>query len=353
MPSSRWCITGLQTNTVSTIWRASIPPRRQTHRQLVQRRAHGLRHLDRAARVHHGVGDPAHQVLAEADLRVHDARGRQHRPVPEVRQMRGDGGRPHVDGQPVEPPLPEPRPDVDQPVMRVAVPLVDHHRDRPVPLAQHGLERLEHRQRRLHPLDLPLVAERGLQPFEIARGLVHVGLGHLDVVEPRGRVHDDGAGVHGLADDLLVHLALGRHVDHHVALDRRLAAEAAPLEHAALGLVALLDRVPGVQRAFGDRHAVLGELAVARRHLALGADAAPAADRIEIDAQLPRRREDRRSGRKAPALSGWREDHKMVAVICPASVAAGVTPFRGFPPASARKRRRLASKRPGRAGGSP
>jgi hypothetical protein len=36
--------------------------------ELVQRRAHGLRHLHRAARVHHRVGDPAHQVLAEADL---------------------------------------------------------------------------------------------------------------------------------------------------------------------------------------------------------------------------------------------------------------------------------------------
>ncbi len=42
-------------------------------RQIVDRLANGLGHRLAAVRVHHDVGDPAHQVLAEADLRVRGA----------------------------------------------------------------------------------------------------------------------------------------------------------------------------------------------------------------------------------------------------------------------------------------
>jgi hypothetical protein len=47
--------------------------RRHGRGQIGQGSAHGGRHLPVAAGIHHGVGDPAHQVLAEADLRVHQA----------------------------------------------------------------------------------------------------------------------------------------------------------------------------------------------------------------------------------------------------------------------------------------
>ena len=54
----------------------ATPASRATSRgQVVERGAHGRGHLLRAARVHHRIGDPAHQVLAEADLRVHRAAG--------------------------------------------------------------------------------------------------------------------------------------------------------------------------------------------------------------------------------------------------------------------------------------
>ncbi len=43
----------------------------------VQRLADGGGHFLLAARIHHDVGDAAHQVFAETDLRVHDA-GRSH-----------------------------------------------------------------------------------------------------------------------------------------------------------------------------------------------------------------------------------------------------------------------------------
>mmetsp|Transcript_23292 Transcript_23292/g.40284 ORF Transcript_23292/g.40284 Transcript_23292/m.40284 type:complete len:292 (+) Transcript_23292:3707-4582(+) len=49
-------------------------------------------HLSRAAGVHHAVTHPAHQVLAKADLRVHDARGGDHLSRNQVAQMGGDGG---------------------------------------------------------------------------------------------------------------------------------------------------------------------------------------------------------------------------------------------------------------------
>ena len=49
------------------------------------------------ARVHHHVGHAAHQVLAEADLRVHRAGRRQHLAARQVAQVPGDGRRAHVE----------------------------------------------------------------------------------------------------------------------------------------------------------------------------------------------------------------------------------------------------------------
>ena len=43
------------------------------HRQIIERSAHGLCHLPVAARVHHGVADPAHQIFAKTDLGIHQA----------------------------------------------------------------------------------------------------------------------------------------------------------------------------------------------------------------------------------------------------------------------------------------
>ena len=58
-------------------------------------------------------------------------------------------------------------------------------------------------------------------------GIGQVGLAHLDVVQAHDRIDLDGVGVGLLADDLAVHLALGRHVDDEVAEDARVAAEPA------------------------------------------------------------------------------------------------------------------------------
>ena len=105
-----------------------------------------------------------------------------------------------------------------------------------------------------------------------------------------------------LADHLLVDLGFGRHVDDDIAHHLGLTAQTAPVDQPANALVAILDRVPFGQGVGGDRHAMLGKLAIARGDLALGTDAAPAADGIKVHPQLPRGRQDRRAKRQsAPA----------------------------------------------------
>ena len=162
--------------------------------------------------------------------------------------------------------------------------------------------------------EAPLLGERAFEAFEIAGGLVHVGLLDLDVVEPRRGIHDDLAGLGAFAHDLLVDLGFGGDVDHHVAPDAGLAAEAAAFGEAAFGFVAFLDGVPGGEGGVGDGDAVLREVAVGGRDLAARTDAAPAADAVEIDAELARGGQDRRAGGETPALAGGREDHEGVFV---------------------------------------
>ena len=73
----------------------------RAHRQLgdeaVQRLADRGGHLAGALGMHHRVGDPAHQVLAEPDLRVHHAVAREDGAVREVGEVAGDRRRADVD----------------------------------------------------------------------------------------------------------------------------------------------------------------------------------------------------------------------------------------------------------------
>jgi hypothetical protein len=69
--------------------------------EVVDGLAHHLSHLFLAAGIHHDVADPAHEVFAEADLRVHDARRGHDLAGREVAEVGRDGGRADVDGKPV------------------------------------------------------------------------------------------------------------------------------------------------------------------------------------------------------------------------------------------------------------
>jgi hypothetical protein len=69
--------------------------------QLVDGLAHGLCHALAAIRVHHHIGDAAHQVFAEADLRIGGARGGERAARQSDDQVHGDGGRADVAGDAV------------------------------------------------------------------------------------------------------------------------------------------------------------------------------------------------------------------------------------------------------------
>ena len=92
------------------------------------------------------------------------------------------------------------------------------------------------------PHSLP---ERIGEAAEIARRVVHVGLGDLDIVEGHDRIEGDRPAVGGLPHDLAMDLALGGNVDDDIAAELRLAAEApAGFQRAADVGVALLHPVP-------------------------------------------------------------------------------------------------------------
>ena len=97
--------------------------------QVVEGAADRAGQLCLAARVHHHVGDSTHQVLAEADLRVHGSGGGQDFAGGQVAQVSGDRGRTDVDGR-AQYAVPQSRPHGHH----LAV-VADGHGDCPVPVS--------------------------------------------------------------------------------------------------------------------------------------------------------------------------------------------------------------------------
>jgi hypothetical protein len=284
---------------------ACVDPRLGRHLidQHADRLAHRARHQGVAAWIHHDVADPAHQILTEADLRVHQAGRGQNLAARQVAQMGRDRGRADVDREAVGA-IVEARPEGDDAIGRV-------HRDRDLPaaLAERPLQALQTAQIAGQLTQAPLLGERFLQAPQIADRRVHVGLFDLDVVQAHDRIELDRAHLGAFPDDLLVHLAVGRHVDDHVAQQPRLAGQAAPgLHHLVAGAVVLLGRARrrDVGRARAD--AVLGELALGQRDLAAAAQRPAAAHRIDVDPEFARGLQQGRAARKTPAAPGRRED---------------------------------------------
>ena len=119
--------------------------------QSINRLADSLGQLGVAARIHHGVGDPAHQVLAEADLRVHDSDRRDDLSGRKVGQVGGHGCRTDIVGKPVGL-VAKSRPDRDDPLSPV-------NRDgrRPVAVAKNFLQPLQGPDVALEFAETPLV----------------------------------------------------------------------------------------------------------------------------------------------------------------------------------------------------
>ncbi len=281
-------------------------PHRERGDQPVECLAHGRGHLAGALGMHHRVRDAAHEVLAEADLRVHHAVAGEDRAVGQVRQVAGDGRRADVDRHPVGL-LVQAGPDADD-----LASLVDRDGDPVLPLLERRLEVAHDLEVRLEIGQLPLALERLEQPGQVAGRRRQLGRGDLDVVEPDDRIDDEGADVEALAHDLAMDLALGRDVDQDVAADLGRARQAPVGGQALLLAVGRLERGEGRQVVRLGDDPVLGKGAQTLRHLAATADAAPAADRIDVDAQRARRVEHRRALGEPPAAARRREDDERV-----------------------------------------
>ena len=247
--------------------------------ELREAAAHRPGQLLLRARVHHHVRHPAHQILAEPDLRVHLTRGGEHLAGVQIAEMTGDRRRPDVEGDPVGSVV------IPRPHCGDLAPVVDGDGDAPVGagLTQRALQRLDDVRVEDEILDSPLARERFSQPGEVAARGAEVGLLDLDEVEPDDRVDLDVAHVRFLAHDLLVHLALGWNVDHDVGEDPRGATEPATGGQGPIARIGLLDPAHGGQRRRVAGDPVLRVLALAHRDLATPADPATTADRVEVD----------------------------------------------------------------------
>ena len=268
-------------------------------------RAHA-RQLLLSARVHHHVGDAAHEILAETDLRVHRPAGGDDLAGHEIGQVGGDRGRTNVDGDAVGP-LGEARHDGDD------VASLAHRRgDFPLPRAQRLLQAGERGEIGFGSGKAPLRAQRLLQAAKVARRLVHVRLGDLDVIEADDRIDLDRMRLGALAHNLAMDLALGRDVDDEIAANPGLATKPpAGDKRAALFGVAALDPGPWGHMIGARMNRVLGEIAFGDIDLAAAADAPPAAYGIEIDAELARRSEQARAVSEFASLARWSEDDAM------------------------------------------
>ncbi len=123
--------------------------------------------------------------------------------------------------------------------------------------------------------------------------------------------------------DLPVDLAFGRHIDDEIAANPGLAAEPpAWRKRSALRGIAGLDLSPRRHMIGARMNCVLGEIAFGDVDLTAAADASPAADRIEIDAERPRGFEQAYAFGELAPLAGRREDDAMGAQRCTGSGAS-------------------------------
>ena len=253
--------------------------RRQTANQARDGLAHHPRHLRRPALVEHRVRDTAHEVLAESDLGVHHAVRGEDLAVGEIREVPGDRRRADVEGDP-QGAIVEPGPDPAD-----HVPVVDRHCDPVVARVERRLEVADHLEIGLEAGQAPLPLQRDEHAGEVTAGPGQLGPFDLDLMQADYGIDDEVADRHALAHDLPMDLALGRHVDEHVAVDLGTTPESPsrrqPAEPVVLVFVGAARREVPV-RGFD---AVLGERPLRRHDLAATAQPAPTAHRVEVDAE--------------------------------------------------------------------
>ena len=256
-----------------------FPLEAEVGQQVVQGAADGGSQLGFATRVHHHVGDPAHEVLAEPDLRVHGSCCGQYGAGCQVAEVAGDRRGAHVHGH-AQGTVPQARPDGYH---AVAIPDSRCHRARSIgrPVGQ----AVGHPVVESEASEAPLVGQ-GVEQSAVRTVPDGFGWrGDLDQAEDQNRVQCQVAQVHILADDLPMDLALGRDVDHQVAGYSGGTTQPSGFRQGPTAPIVLLDSSAGRYVVLHDGDAVLSKLTEGGRHLAAPADPAASADRVEIHPQ--------------------------------------------------------------------
>ena len=298
---------GLPTSVASRMSSWVMPASRATSTARLHSASRRGGHQRGAARIHHRIRHAAHQVLAEAYLRIHDARGGNHVAAGQIAQMGGDGGGTDVDGKAVDA-LMQSRPDADD-----LFGAVHGHRDLPVFAAQDRLQHLQDRQITGEILEIPFSLQRVVQPAQVAGRVMHVRLLHLYIMQTHDRIQFDCMFIGFLAHHLAMHLAARGHIDHHVGLHPCRAGQPPTFgQMRALGEAHLRFAERRQARA-RRRYPVFGKFALGHQHLAPAAQTAAAAHRIDVHAEAAGGLQQRRADGEMSALAGRREDDERIA----------------------------------------
>ncbi len=197
--------------------------------QFVERPAHGAGERPGPLRLHHHVRNPAHQVLAESNLRVHHPGRGEDLPGGEIAEMPGNRGRADIDGHP-EAAFVEAWPGGHH---RPLVP--DRNSHLPVAGTERVLEFAEGAWLDRDAGQLPLLGEGGEETLGVPGRLVQSRGGGLDVAKHEHRIENQSVQLDSFADHLPVELALRRDVDHEIPADFGHTTET-PVVHQSLSL---------------------------------------------------------------------------------------------------------------------
>ena len=170
-----------------------------------------------ATRIHHHIGDAAHQVFAKANLRVHQAAGGQHIAIGKITQMRGNGGGANIHCHAIGF-------FFISGINAHNIMAAHGHSHLPLARAQHFLQASQHMHRCIQAREVPLPLQRLQHPAKIGGGVVHIRLRHIDKIQPYHGVNGYGVGFGAFAHHLPVHLTVGRHIDQHITADFGLTA---------------------------------------------------------------------------------------------------------------------------------
>ena len=135
-------------------------------RQLLQGSPDGCGHFDITTGIHHDIGNPAHQVFTEADLRVHQARRRNDFACREIGEMCRNGGGTNIDGE-SENRIVKARPDRHKPIATAGCTRIHRTGDFPFSLAQGLLQAGENMELASYILNVPLAFQRRVNPLQI------------------------------------------------------------------------------------------------------------------------------------------------------------------------------------------